>query len=86
MRKSLPILLVAGCVALVAATADVRAADLGELLGAQTHVASAAVETPRTRAVEFKSVDSDRRATSKHPLLRRLIRFYILWVVKPWEN
>ena len=97
MQKTLSILFVAGCLAAFSLPSSAEARDLSSLLGARAQLAAKA--TPPAidgeRAFQrpsrdgslddFRSLDTARHRTPRFPLLRRLIRFYLLWVVKPLD-
>jgi len=96
MQKSLWVMLVVtGCL-LAAPSSSAQAARLSDLLGARAQVAPAAAVAAQNDGTrprlgtdasfnDFKSLDTQRRATIRFPVLRRLIRFYLLWVVKPLD-
>uniref|UniRef100_A0A7C2JYI7 Uncharacterized protein n=1 Tax=Schlesneria paludicola TaxID=360056 RepID=A0A7C2JYI7_9PLAN len=92
MRKIVVIILLAGSLALGGAPTSAEAAGLGRLLGARPTVtvpSSPAISrpTPATRPAvgkptnEFGSVDSLHHATPKFPILRKLVKLYLLWLL-----
>lgn len=96
MQKTLSILVVAGCLAAFTLPSTAEARDLSTLLGARAQLAPAAgpaIQSERARQRpatdvsldDFRSLDTLRHRTPRFPILRRLIRFYILWVVKPLD-
>jgi hypothetical protein len=98
MRKSLLVLLVAtGCL-LGLLPSPAPAAGLSDLLGARAQLGQSSTVAAQDHATrpqlgrnalksgdDFRSLNAQRRATIRFPILRRLIRFYILWVVKPLD-